>query len=320
MRRFENKVVLITGAASGIGRASAERIAGEGGALFLLDVEPTGLEETAKGCAELGADAATRICDVSDPAAARTSVEAAVQRFGRLDSLCNIAGILHFDHTHELALETWRRILSVNLDGTFFVCQAALPHLLAARGNIVNMSSTAALAGHPWTAAYSASKGGILALTYTLAIEYCSQGLRANAVCPGSITTCRPTASCAAPRPPPPPSRSSPPTTPRTSTANRFASTAGRSPDLSVLGSRWDGKRAPGWRGQLLVPLHRDEGLGEEHPRDGGLRQRSHIHHVDPGALETWATAGCVPRSPLRCRRRSIRRTRTRFTSAENVA
>jgi meso-butanediol dehydrogenase / (S,S)-butanediol dehydrogenase / diacetyl reductase len=189
MQRFANKVVVITGAASGIGRACAERIAGEGGALFLLDVQAQGLEDTRKRCAELGAEVETRICDVSDPEAARAAVEAAVQRFGRIDSLCNIAGILHFDHTHELALETWRRILSVNLDGTFFMCQAALPHLLAAHGNIVNMSSTAALAGHPWTAAYSASKGGILALTYTLAIEYCAQGLRANAVCPGSVTT-----------------------------------------------------------------------------------------------------------------------------------
>jgi len=189
MRRFENKVVLITGAASGIGRASAERIASEGGTLFLLDVDAAGLEETAKRCAELGADVATQICDVSSASEARAAVEAAVQRFGRLDSLCNIAGILHFHHTHELPLETWRRILSVNLDGTFFMCQAALPHLLASRGNIVNMSSTAALAGHPWTAAYSASKGGILALTYTLAIEYCGKGLRANALCPGSVTT-----------------------------------------------------------------------------------------------------------------------------------
>jgi len=189
MQRFTNKVVLITGAASGIGRASAERIASEGGALFLVDVDAQGLSESAKRCEELGAQVATQICDVSDPAAARGSVEAAVQRFGRLDSLCNVAGILHFDHTHELPLATWRRILSVNLDGTFFMTQAALPHLLAARGNVVNMASTAGLAGHPWTAAYSASKGGILAFTYTLAIEYCAQGLRANAVCPGSVST-----------------------------------------------------------------------------------------------------------------------------------
>lgn len=189
MRRFEGKSALITGAASGIGRATAQRLAGEGAQLFLLDVQAQALDETAKVARELGAEVETRLCDVSDPDAARTSVEAAARRFGRLDVVCNIAGILHFDHTHELSLETWRRILAVNLDGTFFVCQAALPHLLAARGNIVNMSSTAALAGHPWTAAYSASKGGVLALTYTLAIEYCAQGLRANAVCPGSVTT-----------------------------------------------------------------------------------------------------------------------------------
>jgi meso-butanediol dehydrogenase/(S,S)-butanediol dehydrogenase/diacetyl reductase len=189
MQRFAGKVVVITGAASGIGRASAERIASEGGKLFLVDVPEQGLYEPRRRCEELGAEVATRICDVSDSAAARAAVDAAVHRFGRIDSLCNIAGILHFDHTHELALETWRRILAVNLDGTFFMCQAALPHLLAVRGNVVNMSSTAALAGHPWTAAYSASKGGILALTYTLAIEYCAKGLRANAVCPGSVTT-----------------------------------------------------------------------------------------------------------------------------------
>ncbi|HTO53009.1 MAG TPA: SDR family oxidoreductase [Myxococcota bacterium] len=189
MERFSGKVVVITGAASGIGRACAERIASEGGSLFLLDVQAQGLEETRKRCAELGAQVETRVCDVSDAEAARAAIAAAVQRFGRIDSLCNIAGILHFDHTHELSHDTWRRILAVNLDGTFFMCQAALPHLLAVRGNIVNMSSTAALAGHPWTAAYSASKGGILALTYTLAIEYCGKGLRANAVCPGSVTT-----------------------------------------------------------------------------------------------------------------------------------
>src|SRR5262245_5147811 len=133
--RFAGKVVLITGAASGIGRASAERIAGEGGSLFLVDVAAQGLEETAKNARELGAQVETRLCDVSDPAAARAAVEACVQRFGRLDSLCNIAGILHFDHTHQLAHETWRRVLSVNLDGTFYMCQAARTDLAAAHGH-----------------------------------------------------------------------------------------------------------------------------------------------------------------------------------------
>ena len=101
----------------------------------------------------------------------------------------NSAGILRFEHSHEVALESWQQILDVNLTGTFLMCQAAIPALLEQRGAIVNVSSTAALAAHPWAAAYSASKGGVLALTRTLAIEYAKQGLRANAVCPGSIDT-----------------------------------------------------------------------------------------------------------------------------------
>jgi NAD(P)-dependent dehydrogenase (short-subunit alcohol dehydrogenase family) len=109
---------------------------------------------------------------------------------GRLDTVVNSAGILRFEHSHEVALESWQRILDVNLTGTFLVCQAALPALLADGGGaIVNVASTAALAAHPWAVAYSASKGGVLALTRTLAIEYAKQGLRANAVCPGSIDT-----------------------------------------------------------------------------------------------------------------------------------
>jgi len=103
--------------------------------------------------------------------------------------LCNIAGILLMEHAHATRLEDWRRVIDVNLTGTFLVSMAALPHLLEAKGNIVNASSTSALAGLPYGAAYGASKGGVLALTRTLAVEYGRQGLRANAVCPGSITT-----------------------------------------------------------------------------------------------------------------------------------
>jgi NAD(P)-dependent dehydrogenase (short-subunit alcohol dehydrogenase family) len=114
---------------------------------------------------------------------------AAALEHGRLDTVVNAAGILRFEHSHEVAREGWQRILDVNLTGTFFVCQAAIPALLGTKGAIVNVASTAALAAHPWAAAYSASKGGVLALTRTLAIEYAKQGLRVNAVCPGSIDT-----------------------------------------------------------------------------------------------------------------------------------
>jgi NAD(P)-dependent dehydrogenase (short-subunit alcohol dehydrogenase family) len=129
------------------------------------------------------------VLDLTRPDACRTAVDAAVAAFGRLDVLCNIAGILLMEHAHETRLEDWRRVLEVNLTGTFLVSIAALPHLLESKGNIVNASSTSALAGLPYGAAYGASKGGVLALTRTLAVEYGRQGLRANAVCPGSITT-----------------------------------------------------------------------------------------------------------------------------------
>jgi NAD(P)-dependent dehydrogenase (short-subunit alcohol dehydrogenase family) len=185
-RRFENKAALVTGAASGIGRATAARLLHEGAHVMAVDVQGDALEAFAR---EAGTDCTTRLCDVSDPSAVQATVTATVERFGALDVLVNAAGILRTAHTHEETLEAWNRVLAINLTGTFLVCQAAIPHLLARRGSIVNLSSTAALRAHAWTAAYSASKGGVLALTNMLAVEYGQQGLRANAVCPGGITT-----------------------------------------------------------------------------------------------------------------------------------
>ena len=145
--------------------------------------------EWASSPKEVAAQSDVVFTSLPGPPEVESVVHLVLETYGRLDSLCNIAGILHFHNTHDLTLELWNQILAVNLTGTFLMCQTALPHLLESGGNIVNMSSTAALAGHPWTAAYSASKGGILALTRTFAVEYGRKGVRANSVCPGSVKT-----------------------------------------------------------------------------------------------------------------------------------
>lgn len=189
MQRFEGKVALITGAASGIGRATAERLAREGASLFLCDIQQEALQATVKQCQEFGADVEGRSCDIGQAADIVDTVDACIRRFGGIDVLVNVAGILALERTETTTLETWERILRINLTGTFLMCQAALPTLLERGGNIVNLSSTSALAGLAYGAAYGASKGGVLAFTRTLAVEYGKKGLRANAICPGSIKT-----------------------------------------------------------------------------------------------------------------------------------
>ena len=187
MNRYDGRVVLVTGAGSGIGRATVVRLVAEGATVVAADIDAQGLADTVTGASRPDA-VSPFVGDVSDPTFAPAAVAAALEH-GRLDTVVNSAGILRFEHSHEVRLEDWQRVLDVNLTGTFLVCQAALAALLDGGGAIVNVASTAALAAHPWAAAYSASKGGVLALTRTLAIEYAKQGLRANAVCPGSIDT-----------------------------------------------------------------------------------------------------------------------------------
>jgi len=189
MRRFEGKVALVTGAASGIGRATAERLASEGARLVCGDVQDAELDATIRALEQSGGEAVGVRCDVTSPDDAEATVRLAVEHFGRLDVLCNVAGILRFDHSHELGLEDWERVLAVNLTGTFLMCRVALPELVRSQGNIVNMASAAAIKGHPWSAAYAASKGGVVSLTLTLAIEYGKQGVRVNALSPASIDT-----------------------------------------------------------------------------------------------------------------------------------
>lgn len=187
MRRFEDKVVLVTGAGSGIGRGSALRIAAEGGSVFCVDLDRQGLEATAAEISAAGGEATTHPCDVSDEQQVIDCVAACVARYGSLYALVNMAGILRFDDSRELALDKWQRVLDINLTGTMLLCREALPHLVKTGGSIVNAASTAALAGLPCGAAYSASKGGVLAMTRSIAVDFAKQGVRANCVCPGDI-------------------------------------------------------------------------------------------------------------------------------------
>ncbi|HVX17002.1 MAG TPA: SDR family oxidoreductase [Acidimicrobiales bacterium] len=196
MQRFEGRAVFVTGVASGIGRASFVQFASEGASVYGIDANAEALAETEQmaeaAVAEAGGSGATLIVqpgDVSDEQAVGAHVAAAVDAFGGLDVVANIAGILRFGHTHEFDFATWRKMFDVNVHGTFLVCRAALPHLLERRGVIVNIASTAAHAGCPWGAAYSGTKGAVLSMTRALAVEYAEQGLRAVTISPGSVET-----------------------------------------------------------------------------------------------------------------------------------
>ena len=188
MQRFDDKVALVTGAASGIGRATATRLASEGAAVFLADINADGLAETVAGLPQ-GSRSSIYELNVTDSAACNSAVASCVETFGRLDVLCNIAGIAICDNLTNITDEQWHRAVGINLDGVFFMCRAAIPHLIESEGNIVNMSSSAGLVGQAYNSAYCATKAGVMMFSKSLAIEYGKQGVRVNAVCPGFVKT-----------------------------------------------------------------------------------------------------------------------------------
>ncbi|MBI3677130.1 MAG: SDR family oxidoreductase [Proteobacteria bacterium] len=190
--RFEGKTAIITGSASGIGRATLIRLVSEGATALGVDQDEAGLRETvslANNAAGTGGQASFAVGSIADEAFVKSTVEAFAAKNGRLDVLVNLAGILRSTHLVDTTLEEFRHIIAVNLEGTFLFCRQALPHLLKTKGNIVNAASTSASFGHPYMAAYAASKGGIAAFTHTLAREFILQGVRVNAVAPGGIMT-----------------------------------------------------------------------------------------------------------------------------------
>jgi NAD(P)-dependent dehydrogenase (short-subunit alcohol dehydrogenase family) len=189
MSRFEGRTVVVTGAASGIGRATARRLLDDGAAVVGADV------------AEVGDDFGggdrwfSRPVDVTDEDGVAAVIGAAVERFGRLDGVVHAAGIAGGGPVHMLDAASWRQVLEVNLTGTFFVVKHAVLRMLdqdpiaGERGSIVTLASIEGLEGTAGGSAYNASKGGVVLLTKNVAIDYGAKGIRANAVCPGFVET-----------------------------------------------------------------------------------------------------------------------------------
>lgn len=185
-------VVIVTGGGSGIGRASAVAAAAEGATVAVLDVNGAHAEETRALVEDAGGRALAVEVDVADDDAVARAVSSASEGLGRITGVVTAAGIFHgpdLAPAHEVAIADFQRVLAVNLGGTFSTIKHALPDLVDGGGAIVTIASTAALRGHGFGAGYTASKGGVDALTRLLAVQYGPHGVRANCVCPGGVDT-----------------------------------------------------------------------------------------------------------------------------------
>jgi NAD(P)-dependent dehydrogenase (short-subunit alcohol dehydrogenase family) len=189
MPRFDGSVAIVTGAGSGLGRAAATLLAEDGATVACVDIHKAAADATVVEIGEFRGKAASYGCDVSDPEAVLSTVDQIARAHGRPSILCNIAAVQQWAHTMELSFDDWNRILSINLTGTFLMCQATLRYLTDGGGAIVNVASTAGLSALPYDAAYCASKAGVMMLTRSLAIEFSASKVRVNAVAPGGMET-----------------------------------------------------------------------------------------------------------------------------------
>ena len=184
---IEKSVALVTGGASGLGAATVQALVGGGGRAVIVDRDAATGQELARS---IGNAVRFVAADVTSEEDIRKAIATAREAFGGLNVTVNCAGVGRFANSHEMPFEDWQRILNVNLTGTFLVCQAALRCMIeTGRGSIVNIASNAGLMGQAYSAAYCASKGGVVNLTRALADEYIDRGIRVNCVAPGGIAT-----------------------------------------------------------------------------------------------------------------------------------
>jgi NAD(P)-dependent dehydrogenase (short-subunit alcohol dehydrogenase family) len=189
MTQLDGKVALITGASAGLGAATAKLFAERGAKVFGIARDGARMAEV---FAQVPGGKYASV-DIADPAACKQAVGDCVAEFGRLDVLANVAGFHQMRHTATMTDEEWDRDLAVNLNGPFYLCRAAIPHLLEAGGNIVNVSSIAGVEGEVYSAGYCSAKHGLIGLTRALAIEFTKENLRVNAICPGGMPTAQAT-------------------------------------------------------------------------------------------------------------------------------
>jgi NAD(P)-dependent dehydrogenase (short-subunit alcohol dehydrogenase family) len=186
---MKGKAALVTGAASGLGRATAVALARAGSDLCIVDVNAAGLEEVAAQLRDFGARVLVHATDLSVRDNCLATVAAAVKELGRLDALCNVAGIIVMCNAHEMRAVDYEKTIAVNLNAPFYLMQAAIPHLLQTQGSVVNVTSSASFVGEAYAAAYCATKAGLTHMTKALAMEYVHKPIRFNAVAPGGMAT-----------------------------------------------------------------------------------------------------------------------------------